>query len=140
MLGDKRISPRSAPQNWTPKHCKTLSISNGWGLVARHPGADVYVFGSLVNLLRKFCTRRGFINFLEIAAQVIAVVYLKNVLPDFWISFIDNQAGRMALLKGHDPDACIDSLLAFIWSLFARVDFQPHFDWVKAEHNVSDKV
>eukprot|EP00435_Cladocopium_sp_Y103_P030116 s227_g7.t1 len=138
-LGDRKLSPSEAPLQWSPSGHKNLV--NGWGLVARLGSGVVYALGSLPStLLLKYCTRRAFIYFLEIAAQIIAVVFLRRHLPTYWVSFIDNLAGKAALLKGFGRDLTVNRLLAYAWTLFAKLGFQPHFEWVRSEQNVSDKV
>ena len=92
QLGDLKVSPHDTriPHHWSPPQKQPLI--NGWGVVIRIDDRTMYAMGSISDkVLRRFGTRKAFIYFLEIVAQVIVVVFFRSVLPSFWLSFIDNQ-------------------------------------------------
>lgn len=70
----------------------------------------------------------------------MSIVVFHTLLPSFWVSFIDNQPGRFALLRGYGRDATINRMIAFTWSFVARIGAFPHFHYVASECNVSDGV
>ena len=82
---------------------------NGWGYVVR-VGTEVFYdvlrlwdgTGGLPRDLRGeegVYIRAG--NWLEILAQILALVSLVRRLPSRWLAFIDNVAGQWALTKGY---------------------------------------
>ena len=87
-----------------------------------------------------FTSRKAFIYFLEIFAQVLPAVVLARFLPEIFISFVDNEAGRFALEKGYGRDQSINGVLAAYWSLAARMNWYPHFERVPSKANVSDGI
>ena len=56
------------------------------------------------------------------------------------VSFIDNQPGRFALLKGYCKDPCVCILVSLTWRLLAHLGWHLQLEWVKSELNISDKV
>ena len=91
-------------------------------------------------ILRQVTTRQAFIYFLEIYAQVIMVAALAPILPKEWISFIDNQAGRAALMKGWGTDERVNLLLECFWKFAASRHWRPHFEWVPSHCNITDPI
>jgi len=141
QLGDLKVSPHDTriPHHWSPPQKQPLI--NGWGVVIRIDDRTMYAMGSISDkVLRRFGTRKAFIYFLEIVAQVIVVVFFRSVLPSFWLSFIDNQAGCCALLKGYGRDDVVNHLLSFTWSLLAKHASTPHFHYVPSDLNVADSI
>ena len=128
----------TADEAWELRHG---GLSNGWGFVARL-GEDIfYAHGSLPQqLLLRVTTRQAFIYFLEIYAQVVMTACLSELLPRQWISFIDNQAGHAALLKGWGSDERVNLLLECFWKMAAKLQWQPHFEWVPSHNNISDPI
>ena len=58
----------------------------------------------------------------------------------FWVGFIDNTAGKAALSRGFSSDASVNNLLAFFWSLCAKLKWFAHFEWVASALNPADPV
>ena len=140
-LGDQKLSPHAdaVPEVWPMKRCHLFN--NGWGLVIRPRDRVVYAFDRVPpHILRLFCSCRAFIFFLEVFAQVVSIVFFRDVLGKFWIAWIDNTAGRNALHRGFGRDPVINNLLCFAWMLLARLNMTPHFDWVPSAFNVADGV
>lgn len=141
QLGDERFSPSSTslPQRWTKN--MPAQLVNGWGIVARFHDGTVFASGTVpIDIIKIFCARRAYIYFLEIFAQVLAVIFLRKRLKNTWVAFIDNTAGHSSLMRGYGRDPTINRLLAYSWALFARLRVFPHFEWVASGCNISDGV
>ena len=92
------------------------------------------------HLLKHFASRKAFIYALEVIAQVVAACTFARRLPVHWVAFVDNEAGRIALLKGFGRDPGVNALIATFWSLAAKQGWFPHFERVSSQANVSDPV
>ena len=139
------VGPSIGPL-WTPFTNRANSGTrsgppHGWGFVARIHDLTYYGQGSVPPpLLQKLTTRKAFIYFLEIYAQVIMAAALAPILPTEWIGFIDNQAGHSALVKGCGSDDRINLLLECFWKFAATRRWRPHFEWVPSHSNISDPI
>ncbi|CAJ1442579.1 unnamed protein product [Effrenium voratum] len=123
QMGEKKFKVGSLdiPTGWRP--AEAPSYCNGWGFVLRIGEKVYYSCGTIPSyLLEAYCQRRAFIYFLEIAAVLIAAFNMRSVLPQFWVSFIDNHAGKFALQKGYGRDVCINNLLSFFWAVVHEMD------------------
>ena len=117
-LGDRHWKPGDPdlPLQWSTKHA--LDSPNGWGFIVRVGASITYGQGAVSKkLLQRFTSRRAFIYFLEIYAQLIAFFAHLEVLPPYWISFIDNSSGLAALQKGYGRDPAVNLLLTLFWSV-----------------------
>lgn len=56
------------------------------------------------------------------------------------ISYIDNQPGMSALMRGFGRDTPVNHLLAFTWTFTARHQWFPQQEWVPSAQNISDPV
>ena len=141
QMGEKKFKVGSLgiPTGWRP--AEAPSYCNGWGFVLRIGEKVYYSCGTTPSyLLEAYCQRRAFIYFLEIAAVLIAAFNMRSVLPQFWVSFIDNHAGKFALQKGYGRDVCVNNLLSFFWAVVHEMGWFPHFRWVASQCNISDPI
>eukprot|EP00435_Cladocopium_sp_Y103_P038353 s2136_g10.t1 len=139
LVGETVMRARDAPTLWNPK--KRRPKSNGWGFVVRLPRRVVFAHGELPeDFISKFVSRKAFIYMMEIMAAFIAVVFLQNELPPFFVMFIDNQAGKAALQKGYGSDGRVNTIITAFWSLVSEKNWFPTFQYVKSELNISDAV
>ena len=82
----------------------------------------------------------SYIYFLEILAQLIALLNITDSKAAMIISFIDNKPGCFALQKGYCKDLCICNLVSLIWRLASHMGWHIYLEWVASEHNISDQV
>ena len=139
--GDTTFSPSDSrmPTQWSTLRC--INYTNGWGYVVTVNGETFYSHGTVPKaVLKAFCSRRAFIYFLEITAHLLAIVDLHAILPRQVISFIDNQPGHTALLRGYGRDPSINNILAVYWSVLSRLQLDVHLEWVRSDLNISDAV
>ena len=135
--GDQLFS--SANEAWCFR--KAPDFCNGWGFVARIENQTFYAMGEVPqHVVAAFGHRRAFIYFLELYAQMVMVGTLADVLPQYWVSFIDNRAGCCALEKGWGSDEQVNSLLTMFWHTAATKQWFPHFEWVPSRCNISDPL
>ena len=77
---------------------------------------------------------------LEIAAQIMALVALQDLLPEAIWCWIDNTAGESALRKGYGRDRKVNRLLTMLWTFLAKKQLDPHWRRVKSSANISDPI
>eukprot|EP00438_Fugacium_kawagutii_P030337 Skav223220 [mRNA] locus=scaffold2231:82321:89075:+ [translate_table: standard] len=140
--GDRQISAGHAPIEGSWPRTRCHQFVNGWGFVCHLPHGEILFAAGRVpaRVLKAFCTRRAFIYFLEVAAQLFALLALKDAWPCLIVAFIDNTAGLAGLLKGFGRDQCVNNLLAVIWRLISHYSWHLHFEWVSSTNNMSDLV
>eukprot|EP00438_Fugacium_kawagutii_P028953 Skav210514 [mRNA] locus=scaffold3045:20256:22040:+ [translate_table: standard] len=127
------------PTKWSTRAAP--SFENGLGFVFHNHGRPCFAQWTVpATVLKAFCGRRAFIYFLEILAQMVAILLVVKEDLRFLVSFIDNAPGRHALMKGYCSDPAICRLLAVHWRLLARTGLHVHLDWVASSLNISDKV
>ena len=102
----------------------------------RHQGHGVVTR----KLLQRFTSRRAFIYFLEIYAQLLAFVAHLDDLPHYWISFIGSSSGLAALQKGYGRDPAVNLLLTLFWAMASEQAWVPEFQWVPSDLNLADPV
>ena len=114
---------------------------NGWGYVVTIGSETVYDFGEVPqHFVQRFASRRAFIYMLEIFAVLVCVTACHDRLPPFIRFYIDNQAGKYALVKGYGKCAAINTLITAFWTLVEVNRWCPHFSYVKSGLNISDPV
>ena len=141
VLNDKQYSLSDADSvtAWNKKACPYME--NGWGYVIHHQGKTRFGAGRAPPwLIQKFCTRKAYIYFLEVLAQMIAFLACRDIESNLVISFIDNSSGFFALKKGYCKDEAICNLIAITWRLIAMMGWHLHLEWVASQLNISDKV
>eukprot|EP00435_Cladocopium_sp_Y103_P022676 s2362_g5.t1 len=127
------------PKQWSKSRC--AGYENGWGYVIHFEGTTYYAAGRVPKwLLKKFCTRKAFIYFLEVLAQLIAFLSCLRFPSALRISFIDNTSGNFALRKGYCKDECICNMIALTWHLIASGEWHVHLEWAASALNISDQV
>ena len=127
------------PRHWTK--AAVSSLTNGWGFLAK-AGSHVTAGQGCVPaaIVERFSSKKAYIFFLEINAQILALLANREFLDSFWICFIDNTAGRAALEKGFSGEASINNLLAFFSCLCSELSWFGHFEWVASDLNPSDPI
>ena len=94
LLGDMRLSPGTAdeiPAEWDPS--KAPKLPNGWGAVI-FPQRDGWPAAFTMrgevpdSIVKRFCTRRAFIYFLEAWAQCAPLWCMANILAGPYVSFL----------------------------------------------------
>lgn len=127
------------PSQWNKAKC--CNYENGWGYVIYHAGHARFCAGRVpAKVIRKFCTRKAYIYFLEILAQMVCFLTLRPHRDLLVISFIDNQPGRYALMKGYCKDPHVCQLVSLTWRLISHLGWHLQLEWVCSELNISDKV
>ena len=77
---------------------------------------------------------------LEIVAQVVPLMAMKNMIDKFVIMFVDNEPARHALTKGFGKDDSINCLLQYSWRQIEELSLRPAWQRVTSSANVSDAV
>jgi hypothetical protein len=141
VLHGQRFSTGSdrIPSQWNKTKC--CHYENGWGYVIHHAGHTRFCAGRVpAKVIQKFCTRKAYIYFLEILAQMVCFLTLRHHRDLLVISFIDNQPGRYALMKGYCKDPHVCQLVSLTWRLISHLGWHLQLEWVCSELNISDKV
>ena len=116
-------------------------MENGWGFVVRVNDVILYDHGTIpADFVRRFAPRKAFIFMLEILAVLIAATSCIDVLPPFTTFYIDNQAGKFALIKGYGRCEAINLLTSSFWLLADSRRWYPHLTYVKSALNINDPV
>ena len=90
--------------------------------------------------IRKFCSHKAYIYFLQVLAQLIAFLSCRDLDSNLVISFTDNSSGFFALRKGYCKDEAICSLIGLTWRVIAKLGWHLHLERVASAHNISDQV
>ena len=139
-LGDTswKVGHADAKQ-WT--RSKVSTLQNGWGFLAKAGAVLTAGHGAVpAHVVDCFGSRKAYIFFLEVNAQILTLLANRCFLDPFWVCFIDNRAGRAALTKGFSSDSSINNLLAFFWCLCSEIGWFGHFEWVASKLNPADPV
>ena len=68
------------PGIWNEAKC--CQYENRWGYVIHYMGTITFASGMVPpKLIRKFCTRKAYIYFLETLAQLLALLCLTEMIP-----------------------------------------------------------
>jgi hypothetical protein len=92
------------------------------------------------DVIQLFCTRKAYIYFLETWGQIVASFALAEWLDGPYLSFVDNEASKLALLKGYGKGACINNLIGTFWLDRAEHSSFPWFERVSSKAKISDAV
>ena len=134
-----QIGSNNIPSKWQPKRCP--NFENGWGYVLHFDHRTYFAAGRLPPfLIQRFCTRKAYIYFLEIAAQLIGFLALKSFDVILVTSYIDNTSGLFALQKGYCKDPAICNMVAVCWRFIAKMGWHLNLEWVASADNMSDAV
>ena len=140
MRGEKPSPGQGrVPQRWSQRDCPTYT--NGWGCVWHYRGETRYAAGEIpVEVLKRFCSRRAYIYFLELVTQLIGFVATKEYDANLILSFIDNASGFFALQKGFCRDGPICNMIGLMWRMLSALNWNLQLEWVASGNNVADQV
>ena len=140
---------RMGEQTWKAGHANirhwtrspVSKLTNGWGFIVHSQAGTTAGFGQVPpDVVARYSSRKAYIFFLEVNAQILALLSNRAALGPFWVGFIDNTAGKAALNKGFTSDPCINNLLCFFWALCAELKWFAHFEWVASSLNIADPI
>ena len=98
-----------------------------------------WVPAPLIKLLRKLVCADQLVGQAELipawAARVCWADHLKNRRV---VQFIDNDAARHGLIRGHSPSVASAALLAAVWKVEAELNCLSWFDRVASKSNLAD--
>ena len=119
----------------------TKSASNGWAAVlfSPHGYRTTVLFGHVPhNLLLQFAHNNTFIYFLEAWAAIIAPVLFQPLLTPQYAQLCDNEAAKMAIIKGTGKHQPMNNLLGSHWAWHNRHQITPHMFRVPSKANIAD--
>ena len=116
--------------------------SNGWGAVFVAPQGFRQAFRSEVpaQVLRRTATSKAFIFWLEMLAQLFAILAVLPHVRGHLLCFVDNSAAQHALTKGYSKDASFTKVLGCFSRFLAAEGVALSFHRVTSSANVSDSV
>ena len=138
IVGDPTTTPAPTP-------LLAAAMTTGWGFVTfpqnpRHPVA-IFDHGTIpAEVMNSFCPSNAFIYFLEIIAQIIPVLALSEALSPHFLSTVDNEASKHALIKGCSNVTSVNNLVSTFWCFCARNLKDPWFERVSSKANIADSV
>ena len=91
-------------------------------------------------VMTAFSTNEAFIFFLEALTAMIGGLVAAQLDTSDWISFIDNEPAKYALIKGYTGNAQVNTLLATFWEFQVQEGLSPWFERVTSKANVADAV
>ena len=104
----------ASPKHWTRQ--ATTELENGWGFLVKTGDVVSAAHGRVpAEIFRLFSSRKAYIFFLDVNAQILALLANRERLSRFWACFIDNSAGLAALSRGFSREPAINHLFAFFW-------------------------
>ena len=129
----------ASPKHWTRQ--ATTELENGWGFLVKTGDVVSAAHGRVpAEIIRLFSSHKAYIFFLEVNAQILALLANRERLSRFWVCFIDNSAGLAALARGFSREPAINHLLAFFWCLISSLGWFGHFEWVSSKLNPADPI
>ena len=136
---------RRAANRWLKQgipHDVLQESSNGWGAIFLPPSGRRLAFRSEVpnEVLRKTATSKAFIFWLEMMAQVLAVLTIAEGIQGHVLCFVDNSAAEHALQKGFSRDIAFTKVLGCFARHMAAKGLVLSFHRVTSAANVSDGV
>jgi hypothetical protein len=90
--------------------------------------------------MQHFHSRKAYIYCLETWAQIAAAFVCGPLLGDSYLTFVDNEASKHALIKGYGKDEHLNCLIGTYWSHCTDVHQAPWMLRVSSAANISDKV
>ena len=120
-------------------------LPNGWGAVVFLPactGQSAFTLRGCIPdyVVKKFCSRRAFIYFLEAWAQCAPLWCFAPFINGPYISFCDNEAACHALIKGYGKDCSINSIISMFWAAACQFNCDPWLERVSSKANISDGI
>jgi hypothetical protein len=121
------------------------SLRNGWGCVIipdqARPEEGYMMRGEIPHdIVRAFSETRAYIYFLEALAQIIPVLVAGEYLNQYYISFVDNEAAKHALVRGYGSVTAVNQLIQTFWSECENRQLHPWFERVSSAANLADAV
>ena len=92
------------------------------------------------DIVRAFSETRAYIYFLEGLAQIIPVLVAGEYLNQYYISFVDNEAAKHALVRGYGSVTAVNQLIQTFWSECENRQLHPWFERVSSAANLADAV
>ena len=123
----------------------TSQWHNGWGCIIfprRSDLPEAFFFSGTAPdyITRLFTPTAAYIYFLETLAQVIPLVVGQHWLSEYYLSFVDNEASKHALIKGFGGNGPVNNLVAACWHTAAILNKDPWFERVCSKGNPSDEI
>lgn len=82
------------------RHFSLGSLPNAWGFLVNIGDFTTAGHGAVPSrIIEMFMTRKAYIFFLEVDAQIMALTASRPRLDPLWLCFIDNTAGKQLWLK-----------------------------------------
>ena len=136
---------RRAANRWLKEgvaHDVLLGSSNGWGAIFTPPHGRKLAFRSEVpkEVLRRTATSKAFIYWLEMLAQVFAVLTVAENVQGHVLCFVDNSAAEHALQKGFSKDVAFTKVLGCFARVLAKKGLALSFHRVTSAANASHGV
>jgi hypothetical protein len=137
---------RPAREGITPWSQASLPyLENGWGCVIipdqRFPNIGTMMYGTIPSdLVEIYCQTQAYIYFLEIIAQIIPAIMRPDLVKGHYMSFVDNEAAKHALIKGYGKIDEINNLASAFWRHCADNRTNPWFERVSTKANISDAI
>ena len=118
---------------------------NGWDFIVipdqSRPDIGFSLYGVVPPAIVKlFSGTKAFICFLEALADIIAPMILRKLLPEHYVSFVDNEAAKFALIKGYGKQKRVNQLIATFWNFNAANTLSPWIERVPCGANWADSV
>ena len=142
-LGEQcvKIGQARALEHWDVSQV----TENGWGFIVipdqSKPHIGFTMFGTVpLAIVKLFSGTKAFIYFLEALAAIIAPMMLRPLLPEHYISFIDNEAAKFALIKGYGKQVRVNQLIATFWNFISANQLSPWIERVSSGANWADSV
>ena len=115
--------------------------SNGWGAVFATPqGFQAFRSEVPAQVLRRTATSKAFIFWLEMLAQLFAILAVLPHIRGHLLCFVDNSAAQHALTKGYSKDVSFTKVLGCLSRFLASESVALSFHRVTSSANVSDSV
>ena len=141
--------PQTTPSQWTnlprwkmggEQYC----YSQEGPLIRVRPRATIQLACAFGDQSLKRCLGHSppqkHIYFLEAFAQIAAIWYFGQLLPDRVVCFIDNEAAKHALINGFGRDKAICNIIGAFWCMCSKLGIDPWFQRVSTHSNASDEI
>jgi hypothetical protein len=125
--------------------CDVARLRNGWGCVVipdkNRVDIGIMIRGEIPHdIVSTFADTGAYIYFLEAIAQIIPVLVLQDKISRHYISFIDNEAAKHALVKGYGSVAATNKSISYFWGFCQEHRLHPWFERVTTQANIADAI
>ena len=129
------------PAHMINEHHHHYLQDNGWGGLLVYGTDGERVFGRVpTELLARGCPTGAYIYFLETWAQLATLICFQRKVSQFVVMFCDNEAAKTALLKGRGNNDYVDAMVAWFWSVAAKMGLSVWLERVPSKANLADPV